>query len=331
MANDAFQVDFLLAGLTDTNGDALTAGKAHTYDAGTTNNKTTWTESDKSVAAANPVILDAYGRALIFADGNYKIVVKDSDDVTLYTWDNLEYGNQRFLLKEVAAPSGIADTIQLTGMADGPDTEFRVTDAAGNSIQMTKDGKINAIAGPGAVTDNRIITFNGATGLVVQGTSISIGDTGILHFYGNDPQIWLESTGNPTGTADIGKFSTKDVGSGVIEGIYTDAAGNNVQLTNAGAINVSKAALGTWDNTKVADTDYNAATDGFVVVMTATGTANWTVLTDGNTPPTPTIVRAKIQASGGEFNSTCTPVKKDDDWKVTLQNGTITIFFIPLS
>lgn len=176
--NDAIQVDFLLAGLTDANGNDLTSGKVYTYGAGTDTTKTTWTESDKSVAAANPVVLGAYGRALIFADGNYKFVVKDADDNTLYTWDNLEYGNQGIILPETSAPAGVADKIQITGMADGLDTEMRVTDGAGNAIQMTKDGNINAMAIIGASTDNQVMRWNGAGGDVPQGSAMVLTDAG---------------------------------------------------------------------------------------------------------------------------------------------------------
>lgn len=88
----AVQVEVLLNGLRDTSGSALSGGKVYTYTAGTLTSKTTWTDIDKSTPAANPVVLDANGRAQIYADGNYKFVVDDSSDNTLYTWDDLTYG-----------------------------------------------------------------------------------------------------------------------------------------------------------------------------------------------------------------------------------------------
>lgn len=84
----AQQVELLLAGLLY-NGTAVNAGKIYTYEAGTLVAKATYTDSSKVTAAANPVILDSQGRAAIYAEGNYKFVVKDSNDNTLYTWDNL--------------------------------------------------------------------------------------------------------------------------------------------------------------------------------------------------------------------------------------------------
>ena len=91
MAQGASQVDFLLAGLRDTSGNPLAGGNIYTYEPGTTTNKTTWQNQNKTTPHANPIILDAQGQKLVFADGEYKFLVKDSADNTLYTWDNLVF------------------------------------------------------------------------------------------------------------------------------------------------------------------------------------------------------------------------------------------------
>lgn len=74
---------------TDTNGNPLNGGKVYTYAAGTTTPQNTYTDSTGTVAASNPIVLDSSGRAAIWGSGNYKIVVKDSSGVTLYTTDNV--------------------------------------------------------------------------------------------------------------------------------------------------------------------------------------------------------------------------------------------------
>lgn len=78
----------------DNNGNPLTGGKLYTYAAGTTTPQATYTTSVGNVAHTNPIILDAAGRIpgsseiwLQFAP--YKFVLKDSNDVTLGTWDNV--------------------------------------------------------------------------------------------------------------------------------------------------------------------------------------------------------------------------------------------------
>lgn len=83
------KVDFLLAGLSDSSGTPLSGGKIYTYTAGTLSNKTTWQDIAKATPHANPIVLDANGKAQVYADGNYKFVITDSNDVTLYTHDNL--------------------------------------------------------------------------------------------------------------------------------------------------------------------------------------------------------------------------------------------------
>lgn len=85
------QVEFLLAGVTDSSGQPLSGGKVYTYEAGTSTNATTYTNQAKTVNATNPIILGNRGEASIFASGSYKFVVKDSSDVTIFTIDGLQY------------------------------------------------------------------------------------------------------------------------------------------------------------------------------------------------------------------------------------------------
>lgn len=91
LADRGIQVDALWNGLRDTSGNPLASGKVYTYDAGTTTARALYTAQDKTTSATNPIILDANGRSLVYGDATYKFVVKDSDDVTLYTMDNLFY------------------------------------------------------------------------------------------------------------------------------------------------------------------------------------------------------------------------------------------------
>lgn len=73
----------------DGNGNPLAGGKIYTYAAGTTTPLASYTDSTGTVAASNPIILDSAGRAAIWLAGNYKIVVKSSADVTIWTTDNI--------------------------------------------------------------------------------------------------------------------------------------------------------------------------------------------------------------------------------------------------
>jgi hypothetical protein len=74
---------------TDASGNLLSGGKLYTYTAGTTTNLATYTDSTGTSANTNPVILDSRGEASIwFQPLNYKLVLKDSSDNTIWTQDN---------------------------------------------------------------------------------------------------------------------------------------------------------------------------------------------------------------------------------------------------
>ncbi len=75
----------------DAAGAPLVGGLVHTYAAGTSTPKATYTNAAGSVANANPVVLDARGEAIIFwsADAAYKVVVADADGATIWTQDDV--------------------------------------------------------------------------------------------------------------------------------------------------------------------------------------------------------------------------------------------------
>lgn len=74
----------------DDNGNLLDGGLLYTYEAGTTTPKVTYTDSNESTANANPVVLDASGRADIWlGTGAYKFILKTSADVLVKEVDNI--------------------------------------------------------------------------------------------------------------------------------------------------------------------------------------------------------------------------------------------------
>lgn len=82
------QIDSLVAGIRDNSGSPLSAGTVNTYAAGTTTPKATYSDAAGTIAASNPIVLDAFGRAQVYADGAYKLVVKTASGDTLFTADN---------------------------------------------------------------------------------------------------------------------------------------------------------------------------------------------------------------------------------------------------
>lgn len=63
--------------------------KLYTYDAGTSTPRATYSDASGVTPNANPVILDARGEATIYWNGSYKVALKDSADVTIWTVDGV--------------------------------------------------------------------------------------------------------------------------------------------------------------------------------------------------------------------------------------------------
>lgn len=76
-------------------GSFLVGGKLYTYAAGTTTPLTTYTTSTGLIANTNPIILDSRGEASVwFGTSKYKFVLKDANDVEIWTQDQLQgYAN----------------------------------------------------------------------------------------------------------------------------------------------------------------------------------------------------------------------------------------------
>ncbi len=79
----------------DNNGLPLNGGKIYTYQAGSSTAFPTYTDNAGLIANTNPIVLGTDGRPpeeIWLSEGYYyKFILKDADDVTIQTYDNL-YG-----------------------------------------------------------------------------------------------------------------------------------------------------------------------------------------------------------------------------------------------
>jgi len=110
-----------------------------TYDAGTTNPRTTWSNAGETVANANPIILDANGQAQIFYRGNYKLELRQPvalGGAVIWTVDNFN----------VPDPSA-SNSIQFAnGTAATPSIRFAQATSSGlyspaaNQVAMSVSG-----------------------------------------------------------------------------------------------------------------------------------------------------------------------------------------------
>lgn len=123
---------------TDDDGQPLAGGKLYTYEAGTTTPKATYTAEDGLTPNANPVVLDASGRATLFLSGSYKfrlttyadVLVEETDNVTAFaTGDS---GVDDIITNFTAETIVSADSIIFSDASDGGATK-RTTVAGLNS------------------------------------------------------------------------------------------------------------------------------------------------------------------------------------------------------
>lgn len=91
-------------------GVPLIGGKLYTYDTGTSTPRPTYQDAAGTTPNTNPIILDARGEATVFWSGSYKVVLKDTADVTIWTVDGVvsadSYANTT--LATLAASGGSA-------------------------------------------------------------------------------------------------------------------------------------------------------------------------------------------------------------------------------
>ena len=87
-------IQFLLDQQRDSTG-LLNGGKVYFYAPGTSDIEgiNVWLDPDATIPANNPYQLSANGTAQLYAYGNFRVVVKDSDDIARMDYDNLYFNN----------------------------------------------------------------------------------------------------------------------------------------------------------------------------------------------------------------------------------------------
>lgn len=156
------QIELLLAGVRDTSGNVLGGGKVYTYNAGTLTPKVTYVDSAGATPATNPIILDSAGRAQVYADGAFKLVVDDSSNANIYAWDNLYFARVTSAVSQwpdiyggtstgSASVYGITVPLTISGYTAGQEFKFIAnhdTTGAAATLNVNSQGAVSLVKGP---------------------------------------------------------------------------------------------------------------------------------------------------------------------------------------
>ena len=102
--------------LIDANGKPMVGASIYTYIPSSSTPKATWSEPTGTALNTNPVITDASGRAILYGDGDYRVLVRDAVGNEIYDQPSSTLVSAA-MAPVIAAPT-IADAVHLLGLDD---------------------------------------------------------------------------------------------------------------------------------------------------------------------------------------------------------------------
>ena len=280
----------------------LVGGKIYTYAAGTSTPIATYTDYTANTANTNPIILDSYGQANIWLINvtSYKFVVKDANDVPLYTVDNISIPLDAASMSSpppignITPNTGAFTTLSATGTVTfSGQVNFTGTGAAKTNVGTTPQRPATPVAGMFRY-NTTLGTFEGygtSWGPLGGGAS---GGGGNSVFYENEQTVTIAysitSSKNAMSTGPItiaGSFSGIGSISGTILTITSASSGalyvgSVISGTNVTAgTTISAFASGTGGiGTYVVDTSQTALSGAISTTVTVTvpSGSRWVVL-----------------------------------------------------
>lgn len=231
-------------------GVPLVGGKLYTYAAGTSTPLATYQDSSGTVSNTNPVILDSRGEANVWLlpSDAYKFVLKDADDVLIWTVDNINIG------------INFGNVIITGGSINGA--------VIGNINPAT--GTFTDLTATGAVTFNSTSQMQIPAGLTSERTTTPVNgmlrfNTTVGEYEGNisvagQTISTLVHTGSPAKTAVVTTASPH----GLADGAYITMSGC-VPTGYNGSYNITYISATSFSYVMAADPGNNATTIGTYV------------------------------------------------------------------
>ena len=142
----------------DGNGDPYAGAKLHFYETGTSTPLDTYSDSSLSTANANPVVADANGRFsdIFLKTQDYKVVLKTSADVTIWTADPV---------------AGTATATETKGSDIASAATTDIGASSGQYVEVTGTTTITALGTTDAGV-RRVVRFMGVLTLTYNATSL---------------------------------------------------------------------------------------------------------------------------------------------------------------
>lgn len=189
---------FLTLGPFFSSGSLCTSPKLYHYAAGTSTLKNIWSDRGEITTLAQPFVGDANGVFNFFADGLYKLVIKDSADNTLYTLDNFLI--QDFLTPTFAEGSAIASA---STVAVGPEVWAHITGTT------TIDALSGTIPFFWAVFDGALTLTHSSNLLLFNSVSRKTNTGDVMLFLNEGSGVWRQGSECPAAKqTDIASAST---------------------------------------------------------------------------------------------------------------------------
>jgi hypothetical protein len=127
----------------DQNGVPYQAGTIATYVVGTTTPKATYLDEGLTVLNTNPVVLDSAGRAIMWGDGDFRLILSDVSGNLI--WDTTATSIVSAAMDPVVSAPTIADALDqlgVTALIDAEATARANADSAEQSARIAADNTL---------------------------------------------------------------------------------------------------------------------------------------------------------------------------------------------
>jgi len=216
-------------------GQPLAGGKIYTYQAGSSTPLATYTDNTGNTANANPIVLGTDGRPTseiwLTYGYNYKFVLKDANDTTIQTYDNLYgiIGTQP--ASGATIPSGLI--AMWSGSIGSIPSGWYLCDGSNGTPNLTDRfiigaGSTYAVNGTGGVSSVTLTTNN----MPAHTHTATVTDPGHFHVDTGSQQGFGSTSGPDSNQAWAGTHNTNSATTGISVTNSSTGSGTSFSILN---------------------------------------------------------------------------------------------------